>query len=230
MTPYFSLLRKFFALLCISIASSIAQASPIFSNFGAGYSYNANAGHFLGDGSFGGISNYAQASAFTASSNAALGTIIIALSDVFDAGQPASVTVALQADSGHNTPGNLLESFAIAAHALGGLGNANPALTLSSLTHPLLSSGMQYWVSASTSLANILAWNFNSTNDLTNNVETLSLDGGLTWLTPFGNTRGAFEVNPYTPTTTISEPSPALLLLGGILSMAGARCRRMNAL
>jgi len=212
MTQRLSLLYMNLALLILFAMSGAAQATPIFSNFGVGYSYDTTTGLYVGDGNLDGSANFAQASAFTAGFNANLGSIVIALSDVF--GQTDPITVAFTSDSGSNTPGSLLESFTIAANTLGSFGDNNPALTLNSFLHPLLISGTQYWISASTGLANTIAWNFNNTGDLINpNVQSQSLDGGITWGAPFGNTRGVFEVNP------VPEPGTLALLAGGFLGL-----------
>ena len=222
MNSSFPALRKNLALFCLLAASSAAQATPLFSNFSAGHGYDTSAGLAVGDGNLDGSANYAQASAFTAGATATLGSIVIALSDVFGAGQPAPVTVALRSNSG-GTPGGVLESFTIAAGTIGTLGLNNATLVLNSITHPSLNNGTQYWVAVSTSLTNLISWNFNNSNDLTDGVEAQSLDGGGSWAAAFGNTRGAFEVDPYVP--AVPEPGTPALLAGGLAAWLGRRRR-----
>lgn len=215
------------ALALLLALSSTAHAVPIFSNFGAGNSYQTGSGLFVGDGDLSfGPNNYAQASTFTSGVSANLGSIVIALSD-FGFGQVDPVTVSLF-DSGMDVPGsNLLESFSIGANTLGDLGLNNAPLVLNSILHPLLSINTQYWLAVSSSVNNVVVWNF-SDNDFANyNVESQSLDGGTTWAAPFGNTRGAFEVNPFA-TVSVPEPGMLALLSGGLLGLVGLRRRRQS--
>lgn len=209
------------ALLCA--LSSAAQATPLFSNFGAGYSYQTGSGLFAGDANFDGSANYAQASTFTTSATANLGAIVLALSD-FGFGQTDTISISLM-DSGSNIPGsNVLESFTIAANTLGVLGNNNAPLVLNSLLHPLLNMGTQYWLAVSTSLSNLIVWNFSNTDFTNYNVESQSLDGGTTWDTPFGNTRGVFEIDAFA--AQIPEPATLALLASGAFGLAAFRRRR----
>jgi hypothetical protein len=195
--------------------ASAAEAVAIFSNFGASHSYDTSAGLPVGNAFTG--DNYAQAAAFTPSANARMGSLLIALSDVF--GQTDPITVALTQTSG-GIPGPVVESFTIAGNTLGPLGNNNVPILLTSLLHPLLNAGTQYWITVSTSFNNAVAWNFNNTGDLDHDVEAQSLDGGSTWALPFGNTRGAFEV------ASVPEPdSLALLGSGGLLLVRSRRGR-----
>lgn len=210
-------------LLCT--VSGAAQSAAIFSNFGVGYSYQTGTGLFVGDGNLDGSANYAQASTFVASTSAQVGSIVIALGD-FGFGQGAPITVSLLV-SGINMPGStVLDSFIIGANTLGTFGNNNSPLTLTSALHPLLTVGTQYWLSVSTSLANLVVWNFSNTDFLNYNAVSQSLDGGTTWDIPFGSTRGVFQVNAFA--NAVPEPATLALLAGGILGFAGLRRRRQG--
>jgi hypothetical protein len=211
-------------LLCM--VSGAAQATAIFSNFGAGNSYQTGTGLFVGDGNLDASANYAQASTFVASTSAKVGSIVIALGD-FGFGQGAPITVSLLV-SGVNKPGSTaLENFIIGANTLGTFGNNNSPLTLTSVLHPLLTVGTQYWLSVSTSLANLVVWNFSDTDFLSYNAVSQSLDGGTTWDDPFGSTRGVFQINTFA-TVAVPEPATLILVAGGILGFAGLRRRRQS--
>lgn len=224
MTQRLHSLRITLGFALLFAISSAAQAIPLFSNFGAGYSYQTGAGLLVGDGNLDGSANYAQASTFTTNATANLGTIVLALSD-FGFGQTDTISISLR-DSGSNLPGsNVLETFTIAANTLGVLGNNNLPLVLNSVLNPLLTVGTQYWLTISTSLTNIIVWNFSDTDFANYNVESQSLDGGMTWDLPFGNTRGVFEINA--AVVQVPEPATLALLLSGAFGVVGFRRRRL---
>jgi hypothetical protein len=196
---------------------TVAPATPIFSNFGAGFSYDTTTGNPVGNGLDGTGFNYAQGDTFEPTANATLGSIVIALSNVVIS-EVDPITVALMQDNG-DQPGAALESFVIPAGTLGNLGNNNPPVVENSVLHLPLLVGTQYWITVSVPFSSSIAWNLNTTGDTADHA--LSIDGGATWFSPSGNTPGAFAVNP------VPEPSTLGPLASGVLALAGLQLRRL---
>jgi hypothetical protein len=63
---------------------------------------------------------------------------------------------------------------------------------LLSALHPSLIVGTRYWVAVGAGLTNTVAWNLNTTGDVSD--QAISTDNGATWFSPSGNTPGALEV------------------------------------
>jgi hypothetical protein len=103
----------------------------------------------------------------------------------------------------------LIESFALAGASLGALGVNNPPLVLNSALLPTLTAGTQYWVTVSADLNNAIAWNLNSTSDISD--QAISIDGGASWFSPSGLTPGAYEVDSQS-TAGVPEPGSFVLL------------------
>lgn len=173
-------------------AALATPASVIFTNLGPGSSYDTTGGNPIGNDLAG--DNAAQGNTFTQGSTAALGSLDIALSCSFCTGSGAeSFTVDLTTDSS-GTPGTILESFAFNSYTLNALGGNNPLIVANSVAHPILTAGTAYWITVSTSsTANAITWNWNSTGDTSN--EAISTDGGSSWFAPSGLTPGAYQVN-----------------------------------
>ena len=92
-------------------APAIVNADSIFSNFGAGSSYNTLGGNPVGNGLDGSGFDYAEGNSFIASQSGALVSISVALScAVCPAG--GAITVNLTQNAG-NQPGSVMESFSI---------------------------------------------------------------------------------------------------------------------
>jgi hypothetical protein len=174
-----------------------AWADPIFTNFGAGSSYDITTGSPVGNGLDSTGFTYAQGDTFVSSTTANLGSIAIALSYLSVPTDP--ITVALMQDAG-DQPGDLLESFIVDAGSLGALGTNNSPVVLTSLLNPLLTEGTRYWITVSSPVTNSIAWNLNNIGDTAE--EALSSDGGATWFSPSGLTAGAFEVDPQDQSST----------------------------
>jgi hypothetical protein len=128
---------------------------------------------------------------------------------------PGDFTISLHADAG-DLPGATLENFNVSGGALGTFGDNNPPVKVTSVFMPVLTAGARYWVTVSSSDADSIEWNLNSTGDKSD--EAISTDGAATWFSPSGLTPGAFEVDG-TP-----EPT-SLLLLGTLLSGLALRKR-----
>jgi hypothetical protein len=197
-----------FLVWAVTIAApGVASASVIFTNFGAGHSYDTTSGNSIGNAFD--SNNYAEAVSFMPTAAANFGSVSLALSCFFVC--PDNYTVDLTADGGAQ-PGAVIEGFMLSGAALGPVGNNNPLVVANSVLHPLLTAGTAYWVIVSSSLNDSITWNFNSTGDTS--PEAISTDGGATWFSPSGFTPGALEVAP-TP-----EPSAILLFGCGMLVLA----------
>lgn len=190
-------------------APAVSRADIVFTNFGAGFSYNTGLGNPVGNAFDG--NNYAQGDTFTPTTSADLSSLDIALSCAFAGGCPDAFTVSLTGDSGNQPAAAPLESFAVLGTSLGLEGVNNPPVVLNSVLQPSLKAGTQYWVTVSADLNDSIAWNLNSTGDTS--AEALSTDGGATWFSPSGLTPGAYQVNGAAP---VPEPG-ARVLLGAVL-------------
>lgn len=203
--------------MLVCAAPSVARAATVFTNFGPSLAYDINSGNSLGNAFDGNL--YAQANTFTPSFSASLDSVLLALSCAFSCPDP--LTVSLNADNG-DQPGAVLETFSIDGTGLGSFGTNNPSLLLSSILHPTLSAGIQYWIAVSAPLRDTAVWNLNTTGDVSD--QAISTDGGATWFSPSGNTPGAFEVGG-SPVDT-PEPGTVALMAGGGLLLAIFRRRR----
>jgi len=192
-------------------APGVASADVMFTNFGAGHSYDVSSGNPVGFAFD--ANNYAEGVSFKPAVTETLGSISLALSCFFSC--PDDFTVDLTADAGAQ-PGAVIESFTLSGAALGSLGSNNPPVTAKSVLFPLLTAGTAYWITTSSPLDNSITWNFNSTGDTS--PEAISTDAGATWFSPSGFTPGALEVD--------SAPEPgAGLLLGSIVAALFLRKR-----
>ena len=199
----------FFAAPAVSRADVI-----LFTNFGAGFSYNTSGGNFVGNAFDG--NNYAEGDTFTPTTSDDFTSLDIALSCAFAC--PDNLTVSLDANNA-GVPGAKLESFTVAGTSLGALGVNNAPVVLNSVGPPvLLTAGTQYWVTVSSDLNDSIAWNWNSTGDTSS--EAISPDGGTTWFAPSGLTPGAYQVNGVPPVTTVPEPGALWLLATALLLLA----------
>ncbi len=80
---------------------------------------------------------------------------------------------------------------------------------MTSVAHPTLTAGTQYWITVSSSVNFAIAWNDNSTGDASD--QAISSDGGASWFSPSGMTPSAYEVDG---ATSVPEPSTTILLRG----------------
>src|SRR5581483_2439020 len=196
--------------LVVLPAFSYAATASAFTNFGPGMAYNTTAGNSVGNAFDG--NSYAQADTFQSDATGPLSSMEIALSCEFVC--PNAFTIALTQNAS-GQPGAVLESFVVLGSALGTLGTNNPPLTLTSVVHPLLTDGTQYWVEvrADASNSDSIAWNWNSIGD--SSPEAISTNNGVTWFVPSGLTPGAYQVN-----ATVPEPSTIGFILSGGLVLA----------
>jgi hypothetical protein len=203
--------------ILLFIAPAVSRADiDLFTNFGPGFSYNTGAGNFAGNAFDGSGNNYAEGDTFTPTTSANFSALDIALSCFFSCPDP--VTVSLDANNA-GVPGAVLESFNVLGPLLGAFGSNNSPLVLTSVLHPLLVAGTQYWVAVSTDLNDSVVWNWNSTGDASS--EAISTNGGTTWFAPSGLTPGAYQVNA-TP-----EPRAVVLLATVVLVLLGWKRRAL---
>ena len=200
--------------------SPVEAASSIFTNFGAGQSYNIGAGNPIGNAFDG--NTYAEGDSFVSAGNFNLASISLALSYVFPGSVPDDFNVALRNNSGDAPGATVLEAWTVHGSALGGLGTNHSVLTLISVFNPVITNGTRYWVTVSSDLNNSIAWNWNSTGD--SNDEAISLDAGSSWFSPSGLTPGALELDGQVIIPT-PEPSTIVLLCTGFLTLLGVRGR-----
>ena len=194
---------------------SVAEAGAVFTNFGPALSYDINSGNPVGNAFDG--NDYAQANSFLSSFSGSLQSLRIALSCAFSC--PDAVGVALTADNA-DQPGLVLESFVVGGMTLGPIATNNPPLFLLSALHPSLIVGTRYWVAVGAGLTNTVAWNLNTTGDVSD--QAISTDNGATWFSPSGNTPGALEVD------AVPEPGSFALLVGGGLLVSLIHRRRRS--
>ena len=210
MTHRFALSLTLGASILVFSAHSVAEASIVFTNFGAGLSYDITSGNPVGNAFDG--NDYAEANSFQPSASGPLQLLRLALSCAFSCQDP--LTVSLTANSG-GQPGSVLESFQLDGSALGPIGTNNPLLVLTSVLHPSLTAGTEYWVSVGAGLTDSAAWNLNITGDVFD--QAISSDNGATWFSPSGLTPGALEVDTATQNGGSPEPGSSGLVVGGAL-------------
>jgi hypothetical protein len=200
------------AIIILFVRPAISRADG-FTNFGPGSSYNTTVGNPVGNAFDG--NNYAEGDTFTPLVSESFSSLRIALScasvctDNFDVSLTRSTSGA---------PGAVLENFVVSAASLGVLGANNVPLVLNAVNGPMLAAGTQYWITVSSDLNNSIAWNLNSSGDMS--AEAISLNGGLSWLSPSGLTPGAFEVQGV-GVVGVPEPACITLLLTGIIAVIG---------
>jgi len=197
-----------------ALLPTTASAAAIFTNFGPALSYDTTQGNGMGNDFAGDV--LAQGDSFTPTVTSVFWSATLALSCVIGCPAPADFTIALNADNS-DSPGSVIESFSLTGVLLNGLGNNNTPITVTSILYPTLTAGTLYWITASSSIANTLTWNNNSTGDT--NDQAVSQDGGATWFAPTGATPSALEVD------SVPEPSTGVLLAGAGLLLGLARKR-----
>lgn len=205
-------------MLLFAATSGSRADTTLFTNFGAGFSYNTSVGNPIGNAFDGNL--YAEGDSFSPSSSTMVSSIYLALSCDFASGCPDSFTVSLTRDAG-DQPGASFESFTVSGGSLGLLGVNNAPLILTSISDPSLTAGTRYWVTVSSDSNDTIAWNLSPTGDISD--AAISSDGGVTWFSPSGLTPGALQVNGVTTTTSVPEPDTVVLLISGLLLLAPGR-------
>jgi len=213
--------RALLALL-LTAAPAARADSVVFSNFGAGSSYNTGAGNFIGNGLDGSGSNYAEGDTFTPSAASTVTSLQLALSSYFGTNFD-ELQVSLANDSGAGFPGAVLASFDVLPGTLGMLGNNNPPVTFSVSPGITLTAGSPYWVTVAdiSGGADSNIWNWNITGDASS--QAISTDGGATWFSPSGLPAGAYAVFAG---VAVPEPSAVVLLASGAAGLLASQWRR----
>ncbi len=209
-------------LLLVGVAAIPARAdSVIFSNLGSNESYNGTSGWTLGTYDHG-ADYLIVGNAFTVGATSMnLSTIGVAVGFIEGTNQ---LTIDLDADSA-GSPGAIIESFTLtgAMPNFGSVSSDN-LVTATSVLHPLLTAGTQYWVVVS--LPNdgltLAAWNWNSIGDTGPFVQYDNGSGS-----PGPNTRGAMLI---TGQSSIPEPSSLVMvsISAVVILGCGRRRRRMT--
>lgn len=207
------------AVICsVVLTSQAGLAAVVFTNFGPSFAYDISSGNPVGN-SFDG-NNYAEGARFTPLSTVNLSSVRIALNCAFGCPGPDPITVTLSQNNG-TTPGAVIESFSLSGSLLGAFGVNNSPLLLTSLLNPILNSGTNYWITASATLRDTIAWNLNNTAGTS--VTALSSNGGATWISPAGQTPGAFQIDGFDVGSKAPEPASFATCLSGALAIFAAR-------
>jgi hypothetical protein len=223
--------RGILAISALAIAMpAVLPATVIYTNFAASSPlYDTVNGNLVAN--FGLGSDFGQGETFTPGVNATLTLLRLGLGCNFanPNGSPTctsadSYVITLSSDAG-NQPGTTIESFLIAGDSLSLFGANLVPVVLTSVLNPTLTAGKQYWVTATTTSANGIGWNLNTTGDAAD--QALSVDGGANWFVPSGATPGAFEVDG-NASGSVPEPGTTLLLSGGLLTGLILKLRRRS--
>jgi hypothetical protein len=199
------LLNTAVALTMGSLSMSRASGGIIYSDFGAGDTYNLTAGPSVGGsaGAFG--VNIIEGAAFTAGFTETLTEID---APFFNQGWPGMFNLELHADNGSGEIGALLESF----QNVGPATTAGGIFSVYSSLHPLLTAGNTYWLIATPAdTSTAVYWNENSIPSYGTTYQDINGSVGYSTnsLLPTFRVLGA---------SAVPEPSSLLLGLAGLVS------------
>jgi hypothetical protein len=197
------------ALAAVLVWPGLSSATVVYSNLGAGSSYDTSRGNIIGNDLEG--DNLAAAVEFSPGSTVSFTSLRIALSCLGLGWCPDDFTVSLNADNS-GAPGSVIESFVVDHTLLGLFGNNNTLFVFNSVLNPVLTATVPYWITVMSSLNDTVVWNWNNTSSTS--ATNSSVDGGSSWYDSSGlATPGAFEVdgNPL----GVPEPGTVSLFLSG---------------
>jgi len=215
-------LRAFIVLALVLAGLQVRNslAVSVYDNFGAGDTYDTGAGwavtgpsSILGSGF-----NYEAAMRFVPNEKYSFVSADLAVS--LDSGTN-SLDVTLAADNS-GAPGAAIETFQL-NNDMGTFGVANAPLEADSVTHPILDSGVTYWLVASATGDTYAIW-----NDSLSDTSGGSGNAGTGWSFQSGNPTAAFSITG-AALTPVPEPGSIALFGTGMLAAIGfhlARKRR----
>jgi hypothetical protein len=203
------------ALVVAGLQAGNASAISVYDNFAAGNTYNAFGGWIVSGPSFSGGA-FADAMPFTPSGSYSFVSADVAASLV---GGTNSIIITLAANNS-GAPGATIESLTVSGE-MGAFGVENAPVEADSATHPILDSGVEYWLVLSAAGNTDAVWNYDSTGA---NGGSQKHDG-LAWSFNSGNAAGAFSING-APLTPVPEPASIALFASGMLAAVGLRAAR----
>ncbi len=213
-------------LLTFSFSSAVEASTVIFSNLGPGDIFS-NAGQLI-SGPTSIFGDQDVGSQFIAQKTAALDFMELALTS--DNVTP-SLDVWLMSDAG-GLPGSIVEAFSLSnvphVSSCPPVCPVPPLTVATSVLHPTLLAGTQYWIIASTS-GNTGSFRLNFTGD----IGTVGRVNGGPWIAAPLATASAFRVNGNDISTAVPELASIWLLtlgIAGVLSRAGWGHRKVTKL
>lgn len=181
-------------------AARVYGSQIVFSNLGPADSFQPNSSWDL--------NCCDSATSFTPTQDLHLDSIEIALEWLSFVGGTDAEDVWLASDSS-GVPGQVLESFHIA-----GIPAVGTLMTASSVLHPMLVTGTQYWLVAASAPG--IAWNWNNTGD----TGFIASDIPGIWFVN-RSTTGAFRVEG----SEVPEPATLVFVSSGLVALLLKRIR-----